>query len=372
MQFDIVAHDKASASMAKIEKSAEGFGKKLSGSLTMAAARAAALLAVMNKVGQWIQDQGNIADEAAKLGLSPETYQKLKFAAADYGMEVSQVAMALKDVNTLLDMAANKKLPEMKALQALGFSDEEIIGRTIKQEDVMSRMAEAISEARSEEEKFAMASRMVGSRVAQSIVPILSDYETFLKLQQELTVTTDENAVAFDALGTKINKAASNTGAFFSNLVGYGAMKLGFLTPEEITKPERTEEQRRRARDMRDKVLAADALDQKAKAESTAGMAVTSLQQIGGGIARGPSPMESYLARTANATETIAVNTAPKSAAPSTGSTDITKPNTPGPSIKDAGDYIKGTMPKPAPKPSTAPGFNPFTDFKRPPLTRTY
>jgi hypothetical protein len=367
MQFDIVANDRATASMAKVEKSAESFGKKLGASFTVAAAKAAALLMTFNKISEWVGKQGDIADEAAKLGLSPETYQRLSFAAKDYGMDISQVAMALKDVNTLLDVAATKKGPEMKALQALGFSDAEILNRTIKQEEVMQRMAEAIGEATSEEEKFAMATRIVGSRVAQSIVPILSDYENFLKLQQELTVTTSENATAFDILGTKISKAGQNLSGEFANFVGWSAKKLGIITDEDTAKPERTEAQRARARAMKDAVLAADARDGKDKSDSTAGMAVTSLQQIGGGIARGPSTLESYAARTAQATETIAVNTAPKAAAPATGSTDLTKPN-----IKDAGDFIKGTMPKPTPKPSIAPGFNPFTDSKRPKLTRTF
>jgi hypothetical protein len=55
-------------------------------------------------------------------------------------------------------------------------------------------------------------------------------------------------------------------------------------------------------------------------------MAVTSLQEIGGGIARGPSTLESFAERTAVATETLAAKT-DETPAPITGGTDITKPS---------------------------------------------
>ena len=106
MQFDIVANDKATPAMGKVEKSMDGFGKRVGAGFAMAAAKATMLLAAFSKISEFIGKQGDIADEAAKLGLSPELYQRLGFAAKEYGMDVSQVAMALKVVNTLLDKAA--------------------------------------------------------------------------------------------------------------------------------------------------------------------------------------------------------------------------------------------------------------------------
>lgn len=344
MQFDIVANDKATPAMGKVEKSMDGFGKRIGSGFAMAAAKAAILLATFNRISDWIGKQGDIADEAAKLGLSPETYQRLGFAARDYGMEVSQVAMALKDVNTLLDVAATKGGPELKALEALGFSKTDITDRLVSQQDVMARMAEVMKEARSEEEKFALATRMVGSRVAQSIVPILSDYENFLKLQQQLTVVTNENALAYDALGTKINIAGQNIGSFFSNLIGGYARQTGLIDEADMPKPDaRSEEQRRRAQQMRDALLAADARDKKEQTEKMSGMAVTSLQAIGGGIARGPSALESFAERTAVATETLAAKTE-ETPAPVTGATNVTTSQTAGSSfakaMQDAGETL--------------------------------
>jgi hypothetical protein len=327
MQFDIVANDKATPAMGKVEKSMDGFGKRVGAGFAMAAAKATMLLAAFSKISEFIGKQGDIADEAAKLGLSPELYQRLGFAAKEYGMDVSQVAMALKDVNTLLDKAATKSGPEMKALEALGFSQTDITDRLVSQQDVMARMAEVMKEARTEEEKFALATRMVGARVAQSIVPILSDYENFLKLQQQLTVVTNENAAAYDALGTKINTAGQNIGNFFSNLIGGYARQTGLIDETDLPKPDaRTEEQRKRAQQMRDALLAADARDKKEQTDKVSGMAVTSLQAIGGGVARGASPLETYAERTAIATETIAAKTE-ETSPPMTGATDVTKPS---------------------------------------------
>ena len=73
---------------------------------------------------------------------------------------------------------------------------------------------------------------------------------------------------------------------------------------------------------MRDALLASA---DKAAGPRESQMAVTSLQQIGGGVARGASPIESFAERTAIATETIAAKTTETPPAP-TGSTDVTKP----------------------------------------------
>lgn len=347
MQFDIVANDKATPAMGKVEKSMEGFGKKVGAGMAMAAAKAAVLMAAFSRISDWIGKQGRIADEAAKLGLSPEVYQKLSFAAQDYSMDVSQMAMALKDVNTLLDVAATKGGPELKAMEALGFSRSEVEGRMISQQQVMQRMAEVMKEARSEEEKFAMATRMVGSRVAQSIVPILSDFEKFNKLQEELTVLTNKNAVGFDALGTKISKVANNIGSRLGNAIGELAFKFGILSEEDLKKEKdtRTPEQRLLAQQRRDALLAADAREKKEAADRVSGMGVTSLQAIGGGIARGPTALENYAERTAVATETLAAKVE-EVPAPAPAETDFTKMEEPPPVIKHMSTaFFRGRSP---------------------------
>jgi len=321
MQFDIVANDKATGTMQKAEKSMGTFSQNMVGKFTMMAAKAVLVVAAFTKIMNVIKETGDIADESAKLGLSPETYQRLKFAAEDYGASIENVAMALKDVNKLLDQAATKGGPDKDVLLALGFSQQEIADRAIKAEEVFKRVADAIKEARSEEEKFAIASRIVGDRVAQAMVPILADYENFMKTSKEIGVVSNENAQIADAMATRFDKRMATIKAGITNFFADIGRSLSPELAAPATNTERTQADIDEARRKRDALLASSA---RSAAPRESGMAVTSLQQIGGGVARGQSALEDYAARTAVATETIAA-TATESAPATTGATDITK-----------------------------------------------
>lgn len=367
MQFDIVANDKATASMAKVEKSAENFGKKLSGSLTMAAAKAGLIIGAIQKIGQVIGDQVDITDQAARLGLDEQVFQRLKFASEQYGASIEDVGKGLVKVNNVLDEAATKGGPNAEVLRALGFAQDEITNRAIKAEEVYGRLAEAIKEAASEEEKFALASRVFGDRMAQTMVPILGDFATFNAMQGKVLTMTNENAKALDNFSERAALAAQDSKALFSNFVGAAIRKLGMGAPIAEAAPKAdTEAARARGKAAREALLKAGAKE--TKPAGVEGLAVTSLQEIGGGIARGPSAMESYAARTAQATETIAANTAGAAAAPQTGSTDVTKPSIPGRVVGSVGDVLRQGMPKATPK--AAP--DPFTTSRRSGLTRTF
>lgn len=325
MQFDIVANDKATPAMGKVESSMDKFSSGVVSRFTKIAATAAVVIAATKRVFAAMSEAGDISDEAAKLGISGETFQRLKFAAAEYGTSIEQVAMALKDVNKLLDEAANKKGPQMEVLRALQFSDADITGRQIKAEEVFQRVAEAIREARSEEEKFAIASRIVGDRVAQSMVPILADYAEFKRQAEGVKVITDENTAAFDALTNKVNAMGETLKNQSINAIANLAKMIGVLKPEDLAPPTtdtRTPEEIERARQARDRLLAAAA---KPAGPTESKMAVSNLMEIGGGIARGPSLAIALAERTAVATERTAdvLTNTPASSPP--GSTDITK-----------------------------------------------
>jgi hypothetical protein len=322
MQFDIVANDKATGTMQRAEKSMGTFSQNVVGKFTMMAAKAAVAYAAVTRLYNFISQSGDVADAAARLGLSVETFGRLKFAAEDYGASIENVAMALKDVNKLLDQAATKSGPDRQVLEALGFSQQEIADRAIKAEDVFKRVAEAIREARSEEEKFAIASRIVGDRVAQSMVPILADYDKFIEKSKGIRVMTDENAKAMDDASSRFKARTESLLADFQNFMGRMVRRVDPTMGVEAPAPVRTQEQIDEARRKRDALLAAAA---KPEAPRESQMAVTSLQQIGGGVARGASPLETYAERTAIATETIAATATETPPAP-TGSTDVTKP----------------------------------------------
>lgn len=338
MQFDIVANDKATGAMKQAENSMGRFTQNLIGKYTMIAAKAAVAWAAVSKFYNVIKEAGDISDQAAKLGITAEVYQRLKFAAEQYGASVEDMAKALKDVNKLLDEAATKGGPNADILKALGFSQQDIADRAIKAEEVFQRVAMAIKAARSEEEKFAIASRVFGDRIAQSMVPVLDNFAKFNEEAGSIKVVSNENAQAFDALTEKVSRMGETLKNQAINAIGIAAQKVGFI-PEQAAAPAKTETPEEAARNqrMRDALLAAGA---RPAAARTPEMAVTTLQQIGGGIAKGPSILESYAERTANATETlagIATSTSPAQ----TGGTDVTSIGNVGKVIWSTPDIVK-------------------------------
>lgn len=339
MQFDIVANDKASPAMSKVEGSMGKFTTAAAARFAKLAATAAVVVASFRKVFDVMNQIGDISDEAEKLGLSTEKFQRTKHAAEAYGATIEQVATALKDVNKLLDEAANKKGPQMDVLRALQFSDAEITGRQIQAEEVFKRISEAIKEARTEEEKFAIASRIVGDRVAQSMVPILANYDEFNRKAQGVKIVTEDNVQAADEFGQMWNDATETLKNQAAN-AAMNLLRMMDIVPAKAEKAAdtRTPEQIAEARRRRDLLLAAGAKEEKVVDSK---MATTTLQEIGGGLARGPGLAITLAERTAVATERTAdvLTKTPASASP--GSTDITKGG--GSAVEAAGKVIWST-----------------------------
>lgn len=327
MQFDIVANDKATGTMRSAEASMEKFTSRLSSNFSKIAMKAAAAYAAISKIGQVFKEGANIADEAKRLNISADLYQRLTIAADLFGASQQELAKGFKDLNKLMDDAATKgKGPEFDALKALGFSDESIINREVKRIEVLQRLADAMAAVSNEEQKFAIASRVLGDKASMALMPILDNFSEFEDIMANATVLTDAQVAALDKTDDALTgimqkgKTLLQKGiAEATNLVA-GQNLEGAIGDAKKSTPEG--EARARA------LLGIGAKPEPgAGVEKTSGFAVTSLQEIGGGLARGISPAELFAERTAQATETIAaVVTAAPAAAPS--STDITKPST--------------------------------------------
>lgn len=342
MQFDIVANDKASATMGNVEKSMQKFGKNIGSSLTMAAARATAVLATVQKVTQVVTEAGDIADQAARLGLSVEMYQKLKFAAEDYGSSIEEIAKAQKDVNKLLDAAATKQTgPEMQTLQALGFSDADIINRNIKQAQVWERIGEAIKGATSEEEKFAVASRVFGDKISTSMIPVLENYGAFNVMMARTAAIGQKSAENLDRLGTKLSQFGQFVKALGTEAAGRVA---GMIMDPEVKAGTLVSE----ADKAKQSAMAANLLKIGAKPEAARVGAgeVSSMAAVGAASFRGfPAPAAKPIEeQQLGELQKIASNTSPSAApvAPPIGGSDMTKQ----PSLAAEADAIRAATGK--------------------------
>jgi hypothetical protein len=227
-----------------------------------------------------------------------------------------------KDLNVVMDEAATKgKGDQFEALKNLGFSDQQIINREIQREQILIRLGEAMAAVNDEAQKYAIASRVLGAKTVVSVAPILDDVPGFLRLYKEAKVLTDEqvrNLAKSDDFLDDLGNTAKNV--FQQGVSGLASM---FTDDKPADAPAAiTDEARARAKAL----LGTGAQVEKGNTDGGGGLAVTSLQEIGGGVARGPSTLESFAERTAVATETLAAKT-DETPAPITGGTDITKPS---------------------------------------------
>lgn len=321
MQFDIVANDKASGTMQNVDKSMAKFGKGMASNLSMVAARAMAVVATIQKVAQTLNQLGDVSDQAARLGLSVEDYTKLQFAAEQYGSSIEEIAKAQKDVNKLLDAAATKKTgPEMETLQALGFSNQDIIDRNIRVAEVFERIGEAIKGAASEEEKFAVASRVFGDKISQSMVPVLENYRQFNALQASTVSMSQKSADNLDRAGEKLNGFFNFVKQGAGEIIGRG---LGKIMDEQTAVPAPTAQQQTDSKKTREALLKVGA---KTDAGKGAG-GVSSMMEVGAASFRGfqtpaSKPIEEQqLAEL----QKIASNTTSTPPPPAVGSTDMSK-----------------------------------------------
>ena len=348
MQFDIVANDKASGTMSNVDKSMANFGKSVSSQFTMLAGRAVAVYATITKVAAVLNDLGQASDAAARMGLTVEEYTKLKFAAEQYGSSIEEIAKAQKDVNKLMDEAATKPGgDQFKTLQALGFSESDIINRNIKVAEVFERIGEAIKGASSEEEKFAIASRVFGDKISQSMVPVLENYKEFQSVQASATSMSQKSADALDRAGERMTGFFNFVKQLAGEAVGRAVIAMEGPNPVKVVTPEEKAANANRTAKTRAALLA---IGNKPVVGDKTGGEVSSMAAIGGASFRGVNIMgaKPIEEQQLEQLQTIAANTSPSGAmmSPVPGSTDITKG---GYNLVDDINQIIGTPP-PKPK----------------------
>jgi hypothetical protein len=322
MQFDIVANDKATGTMRSTESSMDKFTSRIGTNFTRIAIKAALAMAVMNKLKGVFSEGGDIEDGARRMGVTNEAFQRATTSAGFFGVTVQDLIKMFKDLNVVMDEAATKgKGDQFQALKALGFSDQEIMNREIQREQILIRLGEAMAAVNDEAQKYAIASRVLGAKTVVSVMPILDDPQGFLRMYKEAKVLTDEQvrnlAKSDDFLDNVGNKAKN---VFQQGVAGLASM---FTDDKPADAPAAiTDDARARARAL----LGTGAQVEKGDTDKGGGLAVTSLQEIGGGLGKGINIADLFAERTAQATETIAaVVTASPAPAPS--ATDITKPS---------------------------------------------
>lgn len=205
LQFDIVANDKATGKINSVEGAIGSFGKKLGGMVTgfLALERVAGMVAA--QIGKAFEWGSGLKDAARAVGLSVDEFQRLEYAARQSGVQVEVMQKAFGDMRKTIREAGTGNAQALAFIKALGYTQEQAASGAIDHGEAFLRLAEAISSAKSEQEKFNILSGIFGNETAQKILPVMND---FVKLKRDLSaapVITDEEAAklerAADAMG---------------------------------------------------------------------------------------------------------------------------------------------------------------------------
>lgn len=192
-------------------KNIENIGNKLTTHLTgpiIAATTALGGLSV--KLAQNLDD---LSDNAEKIGLNAEEYQKWNYAAEIMAVETTTLQRAFVKVNDLLaDIAVGASSSETK-LNLLGLSVEQLSGKSTS--EALLLISDSLNNLGSEAEKVAAINAVFGERIGSELVPLLG-------LTSEGINNLFENA---EKLGVASNEQAKIAGVFTDRITD---LKLAF------------------------------------------------------------------------------------------------------------------------------------------------
>lgn len=122
-------------------------------------------------------------EQAFKLGIDPQDFQRIQYAAEQTGSSVDKLQMAFRNLKETVRDAKNGNADAIKVMQSLGYTQEQITSGNIDSMDMFKRLAGAVGAAKTEQERFAAVSAVLGAKAAQEMLPVLSDPNFMRTLQ---------------------------------------------------------------------------------------------------------------------------------------------------------------------------------------------
>lgn len=339
IEFNVVANDKATGTLKNVSKETEKFGNSVGKSAAKWTAVTAGVTALGVATFNAAKEMGNIKDEAARLGMTVEQFQRMKYAADQSGLSIEQLGKGYKDLRNLVrdagNMAESGKTndPKVKALQALGFSMDEIKSKGISADEILQRMAVSMSSLTDEQQKYEMATAVFGDKIAMDMIPLLSNYDELRANMAAAPIMTDAQAEQLDRMNDKLAQAAETA----KITAAVSAANLMGITAGDVGKAAQAPMSPSTAEALKNKTPAQMALDliNAGKKPAEGGkMAVSSMAEIGGsayrasGMVAGKTATD-HLAVIAQNTTTMAGNANGNTdgTVPTPSATNFTNPN---------------------------------------------
>ena len=173
----------------------ERIGTSLTNSLTKPIiALTTAIVTLGIKTAYTLDD---MADNASKIGLTAEEYQKLAYAMEIMAVDSTTMQRAFIKINAMLgDIALGNSLEASQNLHLLGLTLEDIENKSAY--EVFEVLRQALSEIEDETLRVALANEFFGDRIGSELMPMLTAengvYENLIARAEELGIATNEQA----------------------------------------------------------------------------------------------------------------------------------------------------------------------------------
>lgn len=198
------------------KKSASSFSSKIGTAMKTGAAAFMAVTAavtatagVVTKIVTDITDlTGEIDDNAQRLGMSTDAFQKWQFALKLGGAEISTFQTAIRELTNFTTQLAEGQGEALIALEKLGIGYEDFMAMT--PDEQFKAIIESLQGMESQTEKTRLAQELFGNRAYQDLMPILNmevgAIDDLFQSVEDLGLIMSEDAVqAGAALGDKMD-----------------------------------------------------------------------------------------------------------------------------------------------------------------------
>lgn len=173
-----------------------------------AAGVAVATTAIAGLVVKTIDYAGDLDDNAQRVGMSTEAYQKWAFAMQLAGGDSSTLQIAVRGLTTFIDELSTGQGDALLTLQKLGIGYEEFMA--MPTEDKLKAIIEGLQSMEDQTEMTTIAQDIFGSRAYQTLMPILNQEkgyvdELFASMEDLGLVMSDDAVKAGAALGDQLD-----------------------------------------------------------------------------------------------------------------------------------------------------------------------
>lgn len=219
LQFDIVANDKATGKINAVEGALGNFGKKLGGMVTGFFALERVIGMVADQFARSFEWGQGLKDSAAAVGLNTTQLQQLEYAAKQSGIETGKLQRAFLDLRKTVRDAAGGNQQALAVLNALGYSQADAANGSIDYMDALLRVSAAVSAAKTEQDKFNVVTAVFGDRIAQDLIPALSNYAELKKLISAAPVLGENEANVLDKFGDRLDDASDKVRVLTARII---------------------------------------------------------------------------------------------------------------------------------------------------------